>query len=260
MSRLSIVTVVRNDLPGLLATRASLRAQRFTGWEWIVVDGASEDGTAAWLAAHAAEPAWWRSSPDGGLYDAMNAGLDAARGGHVLFLNAGDILAGPAVLGGLAAAADRHDADLLYGDALERAADGTLRRKPARSHRFALYGMFTHHQAMAYRRALVADLRFESRYPVGADYAFTLHTLKRAERVARLDFPVCVFAPDGVSQRTPAVGRSDQTRVRQEVLGTGRLLCAAITATQCCAAAMKQHLPALYLWARFRTKTYRFNY
>lgn len=255
MSRLSIVTVVRDDLPGLLATRASLRAQRFHGWEWIVVDGASLDGTAEWLAAHAGEPAWWRSAPDGGLYDAMNVGLAAARGDYVLFLNAGDTLAGPEVLGSLAAA----DGDLLYGDALERAADGTLRRKPARSHRLALYGMFTHHQAMAYRRTLVAGLRFESRYAVGADYAFTLRALERSKEVLRLDFPVCVFAPGGVSQRRPAVGRGDQTRVRRELLGTGRLLCAAITATQCCASAMKRHLPALYSLGRFRSMDISFR-
>ncbi|WP_448189805.1 glycosyltransferase family 2 protein [Azospirillum sp. sgz301742] len=246
--QVSVVTVVRDDLPGLLATRASLRAQGFGDWEWIVVDGASTDGTAAWLAAHADEPAWWRSAPDDGLYDAMNIGLAAATGTYVLFLNAGDTLAGPDVLARLAA----EEADLLYGDALERAADGALRRKPARSHRFAFYGMFTHHQAMAYRRTMVAGLRFESRFPVGADYAFTLRALKRAERVRKLDLPVCVFAPGGLSQRRAELGRSDQTRARRELLGIGRLPCAAITATQCCAAAMKRHLPALYSIGRFR--------
>jgi putative colanic acid biosynthesis glycosyltransferase len=76
--------------------------------------------------------------------------------------------------------------------------------------------------------------------------------MERSEQVLRLAFPVCVFAPGGVSQRRPAVGRCDQTRVRRELLGTGRLLCAAITATQCCAAAMKRHLPALYSLGRFR--------
>lgn len=261
--RMSVITVVRDDLPGLLATRASLRAQTLADWEWIVVDGASTDGTAAWLAAHADEPAWWRSAPDGGLYDAMNVGLAAATGTHVLFLNAGDTLAAPDVLARLAAAAAETGmeaaADLLYGDALERAADGTLRRKPARSHRFAFYGMFTHHQAMMYRLDRVARLRFESRFPVGADYAFTLQALAHAGRVVKLDFPVCVFAPGGLSQRQAALGRSDQTRVRRELLGIGRLTCTAITATQCCTAAMKRHFPALYSFGRFRSADISFR-
>ncbi len=246
--RISVVTVVRNDLHGLLATRASLQAQGFDGWEWIVVDGASTDGTAAWLAAHADEPAWWRSAPDEGLYDAMNVGLAAATGDYVLFLNAGDTLAGPDVLARAAAA----EGDLLYGDALERATDGDLRLKPARSHRFAFYGMFTHHQAMLYRRALVGGLHFESRYTVGADYAFTLQALAAAGTVEKLEFPVCIFAHGGLSQRRAALGRSDQTRARRELLGIGRLPCAAITATQCCTAAIKRHLPTLYSFGRFR--------
>ena len=246
--RLAVVTVVRDDLPGLLATRASLRAQTVPAYEWFIADGASTDGTAAWLAAHGDEPAWWRSAPDAGLYDAMNVGLAAARGEYVLFLNAGDTLAGPDVLARLA----RAEGDLLYGDALERAAGGALRLKPARSHRLAFYGMFTHHQAMAYRRAVVAGLRFESRFPVGADYAFTLQALKQSRTAQKLDFPICVFAPGGLSQRKAALGRDDQTRARRELLEIGWLPCAAIRATQCCAAAMKRYLPTLYSLGRFR--------
>ena len=254
--RISVVTVVRDDLAGLLATRASLRAQTFRDWEWIVVDGASTDGTATWLAAHADEPAWWRSAPDGGPYEAMNIGLAAARGAYVLFLNAGDTLAGPEVLARCAA----EDADFLYGDAFERCADGVCRLKPARSHRFSVYGMFTHHQAMLYRRTLVTAIAFESRFAVGADYAFTLRALAGARRVVRLGFPVCVFASGGLSTRDVARGRRDQTLIRRELLGIGRLPCAAITATQCCAAVIKIHFPGAYWMRRFQGWKRRFVY
>ncbi|HYG89140.1 MAG TPA: glycosyltransferase family 2 protein [Azospirillum sp.] len=253
--RISVITVVRNDLPGLLATRASLRTQVFADWEWIVVDGASTDGGATWLAAHADEPAWWRSAPDEGPFDAMNIGLGAATGDYVLFLNAGDTLASPDVLGRIAAAR----ADFIYGDALERDAGGEMRLKPARSHRFVFYGMFTHHQAMAYRRDMVAGLRFEPRFPVGADYAFTVRALARARCVLRLDFPICVFALGGLSQRQAADGRHDQTAVRRELLGIGWLPCAAITATQYCAAIMKRHFPTLCGNGRFLLRAILFR-
>lgn len=246
--RISVVTAVRDDLAGLLATRTSLRAQSFTDWEWIVVDGASTDGTAAWLAAHADEPAWWRSAPDEGPYDAMNIGLDAATGSYVLFLNAGDTLASADVLAHIGAP----QADFIYGDALERGPGGGLRHKPARSHRFVAYGMFTHHQAMAYRRSLIAGLRFESRFPVGADYAFTVRALSRARRVQRLGIPVCIFAPGGLSQRHAGIGRRDQTAIRRELLGIGWLPCLAITATQCCAHIIKCRSPHLYWSLRYR--------
>lgn len=249
----SILTVVRDDLPGLLETRASLRAQTFADAEWIVVDGASTDGTADWLAAHAAEPSWWRSAPDRGLYDAMNVALDKARGRFVLFLNAGDRLAAPDTLERLAEATGVPEPDLLYGDALERLPDGRTALKPARSHRFAFYGMPTHHQAIAYRRAAVAGLRFDPRFPIGADYAFTLQALGTARHVRRLDFPVCLFAPGGVSQREAALGRRDQTSIRRELLGHGPLRCAAVSGVQATSALLRRHIPGLYAKCRFRT-------
>jgi len=259
--RLSVVTVVRDDLPGLLATRASLRAQSWRDFEWIVVDGASTDGTAGWLAAHAGEPAWWRSAPDGGTYDAMNVALEHASGDFLLFLNAGDALPGPDTLAAVAAALDAApDADFLYGDALERLGDGRTLLKPARSHRYAFYGMFTHHQAMVYRRALVAGLRYQTRFAIGADYAFTLQALARARRVVRLPQPLCVFAAGGLSQRRAALGRREQTVIRRELMGLGFLSCAAISGVQAVFAMVRRYLPPLYEKGRFRTRKDRFFY
>lgn len=259
--RLSVITVVRNDLPGLLATRASLRAQTWRDFEWIVVDGASTDGTAAWLAAHVGEPAWWRSAPDGGTYDAMNVALERASGHFLLFLNAGDALPGPDTLAGLSAALNAApEASFLYGDALERLGDGRTVLKPARSHRFAFYGMFTHHQAMVYRRTLVAGLRYQTRFAIGADYAFTLQALARARRVVRLPQPLCVFASGGVSQRRAALGRLEQTVIRRELMGLGFLSCAAINGVQAVFATARRYLPALYEKGRFRTQKDCFFY
>lgn len=45
----SIVTITRNDLAGLQATYKSVQSQTCTDYEWIVIDGASDDGTVAYL-------------------------------------------------------------------------------------------------------------------------------------------------------------------------------------------------------------------
>ncbi|HYH22139.1 MAG TPA: glycosyltransferase family 2 protein [Azospirillum sp.] len=259
--RLSIVTVVRNDLPGLLATRGSLRSQSWQGFEWIVVDGASTDGTAEWLAAHPDEPAWWRSAPDGGVYDAMNVALEHASGHHLLFLNAGDTLPGPGTLADVAAALKAApDTDFLYGDALERFGDGRTALKPARSHRFAFYGMFTHHQAMVYSRALVGGLRYPTRFAIAADYAFTMQALASARRVVRLPHPLCVFAAGGLSQRRAALGRREQSLIRRELIGLGPLPCAVIAAVQAVFAMLRRYLPSLYEKGRFRARKDCFFY
>jgi len=68
---------------------------------------------------------------------------------------------------------------LIYGDSYERTSSDQLLYKKARSHRWMWYGMFTHHQAMVYKRSVIADLAYKGHYPIGADYAFTIEALMK---------------------------------------------------------------------------------
>lgn len=255
-ARFAIITVVRNDRAGLARTHASLRAQTSRDFAWIVIDGGSVDGTQAYLARHARDLAWWRSGPDGGIYDAMNAGLDAAagRGDYLIFLNAGDTLAAPDTLAAIAAAAASvpGGADFLYGDALEDTEEGWRLHKPARSHRQAWYGMFTHHQAMVYRQEAVRGLRYSLDYAIGADYAFTLEALDHARTVVRVSAPLCIVAPAGQSRVHADVGRRDQARIRRDRFGYGRVCCWGIGVLQWLALTVRHFVPALFAVLRCR--------
>lgn len=253
--RLGILTVVRDDCAGLADTYDSLRGQIGADLVWLVADGASTDGTAEWLLDHADVPLWWRSTSDSGLYDAMNDALAAASRlgcSHVLFLNAGDRLAaGDSGIRLLRAIGSHSDCVLLYGDALERQGDGRILLKPARSHRWASLGMFTHHQAMIYSVSALAGLRFDSGYRIAADYDFTLSVLKRG-RAERLRWPVCLFAPGGLSQRDATTGRYEQAAIRQRHFGHSTVRTATIAGAQRVALALRQQLPAIYAKLRFR--------
>ena len=93
--QLTVVTVCRNALADLKSTVESVLAQKAKGRitiEHVVVDGASTDGTPEWLAAQQAAGNIERyvSEPDAGIYDAMNKGINLARGHVLAFLNAGD--------------------------------------------------------------------------------------------------------------------------------------------------------------------------
>lgn len=93
--QLTVVTVCRDALADLKPTVESVLAQKAKGRigiEHVVVDGASTDGTPEWLAAQQAAGNIERyvSEPDAGIYDAMNKGINLARGHVLAFLNAGD--------------------------------------------------------------------------------------------------------------------------------------------------------------------------
>lgn len=103
---LAVITICRDPGEAVLATAASIAAQT-APLRWIVVDGASRDGTPQRLRGLARPPDILASEADAGIGDAFNKGLAMADGDEVLFLNAGDRFAAPGALADLAAAWDR---------------------------------------------------------------------------------------------------------------------------------------------------------
>jgi glycosyltransferase involved in cell wall biosynthesis len=99
MTTLSIVTVCLNECGQIGRTAESISQQTHCDYEWIVVDGGSTDGTVDLLMnRYKRLMTHCVSKPDHGIYDAMNIGAGIARGEWLLFLNGGDVLAGPDVV------------------------------------------------------------------------------------------------------------------------------------------------------------------
>ena len=70
----------------------SVLSQQGVGFELIVIDGGSHDGTVELIKSYGDEIAAWISGPDQGIYDAWNKGLGFAKGDWIAFLGADDIL------------------------------------------------------------------------------------------------------------------------------------------------------------------------
>lgn len=114
MYQISIITINYNNASGLEKTLNSVLSQAFTDFEYIVIDGASTDGSAEKIQSKADEFSFWCSETDKGIYDAMNKGIKAATGNYILFLNSGDYFAHPEVLS--KAVAEIGEEDLVYGN------------------------------------------------------------------------------------------------------------------------------------------------
>ena len=238
MPRYSIITVTRDNLPGLRRTAACLAGQVCRDFEWIVIDGASSDGTPAFLATTDAQ---WISEPDQGIYDAMNKGIARATGDYILFLNAGDILAAPGILADVAVLAG----DLLYGDGREGG-----RVKHAHAHTHILWGMFTYHQAIFYRRATVGALRYDTAYKIAADYKFTAQFLRGGASATYWPHVVCDFEPGGISQTAAARGRRELAAIRAELNLCPPAINHLITAAHAILWVLRRRYPAFYDYMR----------
>ena len=90
---ISILTVVRNHHAGLLKTANSILSQKSTDFEWVIVDGISDDGTENLVHKFGSHPnvRSFESAP-AGIYNAMNIAAEKAMGNFIWFINAGDHL------------------------------------------------------------------------------------------------------------------------------------------------------------------------
>lgn len=90
--QLSIITINLNDSEGLKKTIESVINQTFKNFEFIIIDGGSEDNSINVIQAFRQNVNYWISEIDNGIFHAMNKGILKATGEFLLFLNSGDIL------------------------------------------------------------------------------------------------------------------------------------------------------------------------
>lgn len=118
--KLSLVTTTFNSGKTVRDTLESVLRQTFTDYEYIIIDGASQDDTIAVIREYEVKFAGrlrWVSEPDGGIYDAMNKGLSMAKGEVLMLLNSDDMFSRPDVLSLVAGTFERSpEADGLYAD------------------------------------------------------------------------------------------------------------------------------------------------
>lgn len=206
---LTVVTVVKDDVPGFLTTARSLAVEDLSGVEYLIVDSSSNRESipnalvSSDLAGLADKTTYWWEAPRG-IYTAMNSALSRAQGRYILFLNAGDCLVNSGVLARAHDSLMAADAVWGYGDVEIADTSGHVVRTPPwdfefeRAHSFAR-GHFPCHQGTFVSTQALRDIGgFDTRFTIGADYAAFLSLSKVAEPVS-LNFVLARFAEGGAS-------------------------------------------------------------
>lgn len=200
---LTVVTIVRNN-PHVLETLGSLALRTTAGWNLLVIDGESTDGTsqaiASFLATSGIRHVHLRES-DGGISDALNKGLRLADGDWVLFLNAGDALHPECDLSEILARLERSTADVLTGDAWMHGESRAWRMRGRWDLLDAPDNFWNPvcHQATFFRRSVHLPVPYDGRLRYTMDLDVLLRLRRLGARFESLDHLVCTYRLGGLT-------------------------------------------------------------
>jgi putative colanic acid biosynthesis glycosyltransferase len=220
---LTVVTVVRDDPEGLRRTLASLAAQDLDGVDHVVVDSSADRDRVTAMAADAGLGTRYFWTEPNGVYPAMNLGLSLAAGDYVYFLNAGDSLHGPDVLGTTRVSLHRSPAQWAFGPVEVTSPDGTRTITPPwdyqrEQHHCFSRGHFPPHQGTVVRTSLLREIGgFDTSYAIVADYAAFLR-LSQVSDPLIMGSVMATFVEGGLSTRRWKASIAEFHRSRREIL------------------------------------------
>ncbi len=212
--KFSIITINYNNEEGLQKTIDSVICQTWKDFEWIVIDGGSTDGSKELIGQYQQHFANWCSEPDKGVYNAMNKGIERAKGEYLLFLNSGDALYDKDVLQKVH---DLHlDADIISGQ-VERMDNHQLLRVYDNNILKQLFYSTLNHQGTFIKRKLFDDLKYDENYSIVSDWKFWVDAIIKNNATLEI-IGMIVASQDmkGISSEEPLRDKEE----RQKLLNT----------------------------------------
>ncbi len=171
-------------------------------YEYIIIDGDSEDGSIEILEQYSDKIEYWISEPDSGIYNAMNKGIKRATGEYCLFLNSGDWLYNNDVLQSVISL--NLIEDIIYGQQLVFQ-DGHYKLSAFLEPNYITLRSFINstlpHQCTFIKRSLFDIIGlYNEDNTIVSDWEFNLLALfKFNSTLRKIDIPIAVFDQSGIS-------------------------------------------------------------
>jgi len=216
---LSIITVCLNEKDVEL-TCQSILSQEWQNFEWIVIDGGSDEWCLSVLEKYKNRMSYFVSAKDNGIYDAMNKGIRLAKGEYLNFLNAGDFFCDKHVLDDVFSGA--HIAGVLYGNMAfwdEKRKCYHLLISPCVLTMRHFFVACINHQSSFIRRELF-DLHglYDEQFRIAADWEKWLCFKKQGVSFQPLNRLVAVYGIHGISSRHKRMLEHEKRIMRKRYL------------------------------------------
>ena len=228
MTTLTIITINRNNAPGLEKTMRSVLSQTRTDFEYVVVDGASTDGSIQVIQEYEKRFGFrlkWVSEADHGIYNAMNKGIKMASGVYLEFLNSGDCLASEDVVRRMLIALDSNGTpSILYGNMLKDKGNGKILRDKSFAGKDITFlgfynGTLNHSPAFIQRELFDKYGQYDESLKIVSDWKWYLQAIVLGEeRPVYVDIDVSLFDMHGISETNKELDRTERKVVLNELV------------------------------------------
>ncbi len=220
MPKLSIITINYNNASGLEKTIRSVLAQSSDDFEYLVIDGASTDGSLEVIEKYSDKITYWLSEHDEGIYHAMNKGISAAKGDYCQFLNSGDYLANEFVTQRMLEHIS--GTSILYGNMIKLWPNGR-RFKNTSIKTDSMYNYYVgslNHSPAYIKRALFEQYGlYDQQLKIVSDWKFYLDAIALGnEPVRYIDLDVTCFDMTGISNTQTQLDKDERRKILEEKL------------------------------------------
>lgn len=206
--KISLVTVCRNSAATIAKTIESILAQKDTGVEYIVIDGASTDSTKDIINAYSENIDIYLSEPDAGIAEAFNKGIALATGEIIGLINSDDALASGAVEKVRRFFTNHPDTDVLHGDILLFNGTHVVKQIKPPSHWWYPWRivLFNHPATFVKKTVYRQHGLFDTSYSIAMDVEIFLRWLQHGVKIDYLPEILTEMQTDGVSGRHAVEG------------------------------------------------------
>jgi len=209
--KVSVATVVFNDVNNLEATIQSVLSQVYDNLEYLVIDGGSTDGTLDIINKYSDRIAIIQTGKDKGVYDAMNKATLLSTGDYVNFMNAGDIFASPQTVENIFKGL-KNDPDLIYGDH-DVVYPTFVKHKKALPTDHLWKHMAFSHQSLFTKRSLLLQHPFDLSYRVSADFHFIYNRYRAGAKFLYTGQKIAIYQSGGHSEKQVMQGYFENRKI-----------------------------------------------
>jgi len=210
--KVSIIIPVLNQKQLLEKAIESILNQNFTNYEIIIIDGESEDGTLDVIRKYKNKIAYWESSEDKSVYEAMNKAIAKTNGDWLYFLGADDCLTDNIFSNIFSNNLDGFE--IIFGNIKYQ--DNTA-FKGGFSNKLFLKNSI-HHQGALYHKRCFYGRSFNTSYSILADYDLNIQLFLEQKKALYFNTDFAICGNTGISKRKGWAHYKEEFLIKKEKL------------------------------------------